>query len=94
MQAMSEPKQVEPLLIALAACLTTSRVAHAAVRGITIESVESEVEGNSDLNGYMGTSPETPRVYQQIRFRFKVESDADGGQLAGWLDVRRYSIPS
>ena len=36
---------VEHLLNALAACVTTSMVAHAAVRGIHIESLESELEG-------------------------------------------------
>ena len=49
---------VEHLLHALASCLTTSMVAHAAVRGIAIESVESELEGDIDLNGFLGLSPE------------------------------------
>ena len=37
---------VEHLLNALAACVTTSMVAHAAVRGINIEELESELEGD------------------------------------------------
>ncbi|MCA9441067.1 MAG: OsmC family protein, partial [Candidatus Omnitrophica bacterium] len=40
------PNPVEHLLNALAGCVTTSMVAHAAVRGIHIEELESEVEGN------------------------------------------------
>ena len=35
---------VEHLLHALASCLTTSMVAHAAVRGIRIEAMESHLE--------------------------------------------------
>ena len=39
----------EYVLHALAACLTTSLVYHAAARGIRIESVESTLEGDLDL---------------------------------------------
>ena len=44
---------VEHLLHALASCLTTSMVAHAAVRGIEIEEMESELEGDLNLNGFL-----------------------------------------
>lgn len=77
----SAPNPVEHLLAALAACLTTSLVAHAAVRGIAIDAVESEVEGDIDLNGFMGLKPKTPRGYQQIRVRFSITSDAPAEQL-------------
>ena len=68
---------VEYLLSALAACITTSMVAHAAVRGIHIDSLESELEGDIDINGYLGLSKSTPKGYTDIRIRFKVRTDAD-----------------
>ena len=68
---------VEYLLSALAACVTTSMVAHAAVRGIHIDSLESELEGDIDLNGFLGISDSTPKGYTDIRIRFKVKTDAD-----------------
>ena len=68
---------VEYLLSALAACVTTSMVAHAAVRGIHIDSLESELEGDIDLNGFLGLSASTPKGYTDIRIRFRVETDAD-----------------
>jgi uncharacterized OsmC-like protein len=43
------PNPVEHLLNALATCLTTSMVAHAAVRGIDIAELESEFKGKIDL---------------------------------------------
>jgi hypothetical protein len=43
----------EYLLHALAACLTTSMVYHAAARGIHIEEVESAFEGDIDLHGFL-----------------------------------------
>ena len=68
---------VEYLLSALASCVTTSMVAHAAVRGIHIDSLESELEGDIDLNGFLGLSASTPKGYTDIRIRFRVETDAD-----------------
>ena len=71
---------VEYLLGALAACVTTSMVAHAAVRGIHIDSLESELEGDIDLNGFLGLSDSTPKGYTDIRIKFRVETDADNMQ--------------
>jgi len=61
------PNPVEYLLHALASCVTKSLVAHAAVRGIQLEEVESEVEGNIDLRGYLGLAKEVPKGYTDIR---------------------------
>ncbi len=48
------PNPVEYLLTALLSCLTTTMVYHAALRGIHIEELESEVEGDLDLQGFFG----------------------------------------
>ena len=66
---------VEHLLHALASCLTTSIVAHAAVRGIMIEELESELEGDIDLNGFLGLSPSTPKGYTDIRVKFSIKAN-------------------
>jgi uncharacterized OsmC-like protein len=71
------PNPVEHLLNALAACVTTSMVAHAAVRGIQIEELESEVEGDIDLRGFLGISPDVPKGYTDIRVKFKAKADAE-----------------
>jgi uncharacterized OsmC-like protein len=72
---------VEFVLHALAACLTTSLVYHAAARGIRIESVESKLEGDLDLQGFLGLSDHVRRGYKDIRVHFIVESDASAEQL-------------
>jgi uncharacterized OsmC-like protein len=66
---------VEHLLHALASCLTTSMVAHAAVRGIAIRSVESSLEGEIDLRGFLGLSPSVPKGYTAIRAAFRIDAD-------------------
>jgi uncharacterized OsmC-like protein len=66
---------VEHLLHALASCVTTSMVAHAAVRGIHLEEVESELEGDIDLRGFLGLANDVPRGYTDIRVKFRVKAD-------------------
>jgi len=68
---------VEHLLNALAGCMTTSMVAHAAVRGIHIEQLESELEGDIDLNGFLGLDNNVPKGYTNIRIKFKVKADVN-----------------
>ncbi len=72
---------MEFVLHALAACLTTSLVYHAAARGIRLESVESQLEGDLDLQGFLGLSDQVRRGYKEIRVKFKVKSDASPEQL-------------
>lgn len=67
---------VEHLLNALAACVTSSMVYHAAARGIEIRGVESRLEGDLDLRGFLGVSKEVPVGYQNIRVSFRIDADA------------------
>ncbi len=75
------PAPVEFVLHALAACLTTSLVFHAAARGILIESIESKLEGDLDLQGFLGLSDQVRCGYKQIRVNFTIKSDASAEQL-------------
>ncbi|MHC4156533.1 MAG: OsmC family protein [Planctomycetota bacterium] len=68
------PNPVEHLLNALGACLTTSIVSHAAVHGIEIEQLESEIEGDLDLQGFLGLDDTVPRGYKDIRVKFWVKT--------------------
>ena len=80
---------VEHLLHALASCLTTAMVAHAAVRGIRIEAMESELEGDLDLNGFLGLNPKTPKGYTDIRAKFRV--DAAEGDIDAIRELAKFS---
>lgn len=72
---------VEYLLHALAACVTTSMVAHAAVRGINIDELESSLEGDLDMNGFLGLDPDVPKGYTNIRVKFRVKGDASTAEV-------------
>ena len=72
---------VEHLLHALASCLTTSMVYHAAARGIHIDEVESSLEGDIDLHGFLELDKSVRNGYQGIRVNFKIKADVPDEQL-------------
>jgi uncharacterized OsmC-like protein len=72
---------VEHLLHALASCLTTSMVYHAAARGIHVEEVESSLEGDIDLHGFLELDKNVRNGYQGIRVNFKIKADVPDAQL-------------
>lgn len=82
------PNPVEFILHALAGCLTTTLVFHAASRGIEIESVESSLEGNIDIQGFLGLSNKVPRGYKSIRVKLRVKSDEPAEKL---VELAKYS---
>lgn len=72
---------VEYVLHALAACVTTTLVYHAAARGIRIEEVQSRLEGNLDLRGLLAMPGAKRNGYEQITFKMKIKGDATPEQL-------------
>lgn len=66
---------VEFLLHALAGCVTTTTVLHAAARGIQIESLSTELEGEIDLQGLLALDPSTNPGYREIRIRMDIKAD-------------------
>ena len=76
------PNPVEFILHALAGCLTTTLVYHAAVRGIEIEAAESALEGDLDLRGLFGMSEDVRKGYHHVRVRMRVKSEASAEELA------------
>ena len=55
------------LIAALNACMTVGYVAQCAVRGITLESLEIETEGEIDLRGFLGIDPAVARGYENLQ---------------------------
>ncbi|MGZ4262407.1 MAG: OsmC family protein [Solirubrobacteraceae bacterium] len=85
------PNAPEYLLHALAACLTGTLVYHAAARGIALDGLESTIEGDVDLRGFLGLDEAVRPGYQQIRVSFKATGDFDDDQLDELASLVRYS---
>jgi uncharacterized OsmC-like protein len=56
-------------------------VYHAAARGIQIEEVESSLEGDIDLHGFLELDKKVRNGYQGIRVNFKIKADVPDEQL-------------
>jgi uncharacterized OsmC-like protein len=72
---------VEFLLHALAGCVTTTFVLHATARGIGIEELSTELEGDLDVRGLLGLDESVSPGYEQIRIRMKVKADCSAEEL-------------
>ena len=75
------PNPVEYALTALAACVTTALVYHAAAKGIKLNAVESRLEGDIDLRGFLGISDDVRRGYENIRIYYKIDADVPDEEL-------------
>ena len=75
------PNPVEYALTALAACVTTALVYHAAAKGIKLNAVEARLEGDIDLRGFLGISDDVRRGYENIRIYYKIDADVPDEQL-------------
>jgi uncharacterized OsmC-like protein len=72
---------VEYLLHALAACMTSSIVYHAAARGVHIDAIESAFEGDIDLHGFLDLDKNVRKGYQGIRVNFRIKADVSDAEL-------------
>ena len=85
------PNAGEFALQALAACLAGTVVYHAAARGIALDGLETTIQGDLDLHGFLGLDSNVRPGYQQIQVSIKVAGDLDDDQLAELRSLTRFS---
>jgi uncharacterized OsmC-like protein len=72
----------EYLISALNACMTVGYVAQCAVRGITLESLAIETEGEIDLRGFLGIDPAVAKGYESLRYKVRIKGNGTKEQFA------------
>jgi uncharacterized OsmC-like protein len=72
----------EHLIAALNACIMVGYVAQCAVRGITLENLAIETEGEIDLRGFLGIDPAVPRGYDNLRYKVRIKGNGTKEQFA------------
>jgi uncharacterized OsmC-like protein len=72
----------EHLLAALNACMTVGYVAQCAVRGITLESLEIETDGEIDLRGFLGIDPAVPPGYEKLSYVVRIKGSGTKEEFA------------
>ena len=83
------PTPIEFLLIGLSSCLTAGLANIAAARGVTLNRVESKVEGDIDLRGILGLAKDVRNGYKGIRVSFTIDGDASPETLKALVDQSR-----
>jgi uncharacterized OsmC-like protein len=84
---------VEFLLHALAGCVTTTTVLHAAARGIEIRSLSTELKGTMDLQGLLDLDPSAPVGYEEIHIRLHIDADCSDEELDELIGFARDHSP-
>ena len=84
---------VEFLLHALAGCVTTTTVLHAAARGIQIERLSTELVGTIDVQGLLALDDTVPVGYKQIQIKMDIEADCSDDDLDELLAFAKNHSP-
>jgi uncharacterized OsmC-like protein len=85
------PNTPEYVLHALAACLSGTIVYHAAARGIALDGLEATIEGDVDVQGFLGLDASVRPGYENLRVTIKATGDFDDDQLAELASLVHYS---
>jgi uncharacterized OsmC-like protein len=72
----------EHLLAALNACMMVGYVAQCAVRGIILEKLEIETDGDIDLRGFLGIDPAVPAGYENLSYVVRIRGSGTKEQFA------------
>jgi uncharacterized OsmC-like protein len=72
---------VEFLLHALAGCVTTTIVLHAAARGIRIERLATRLRGGINTEGLLGLDDSVTPGYESIRIELDIKADCSDEEL-------------
>lgn len=83
----------EVLLHALASCVASTAVMHAAARGIRIASIATELKGEVDLRGLLGLDSAVRPGYQRITVKMAIKADCSDAQLDELMEVVRGHSP-
>ena len=84
----------ELLMAALNSCLIVSFVAGAAIKGIELESIEIETEGELDLRGFLGIDRDVAPGYETIRYTVYVKGDGTEQEFREVLDTVMTTSPN
>ena len=79
--ADAAPNPQELMMSAVNACMTVGYVAHASLRGIRLDSLRIESEGELDLRGFLGLDDSVPTGCRRIRYTVFLEGDGTREQF-------------
>jgi uncharacterized OsmC-like protein len=87
------PNAVEVVLHALTSCLSVGFIYNAAAKGIHVEELKFNVEGDLDLHRFLGLSEEKRPGYEGIRLTYTVKADAPEKELTELCEYVQKTSP-
>lgn len=84
---------VEYLLHALAGCVTTTTVLHAAARGIQIDRLSTQLVGSIDVQGLLALDDSVAVGYESIRIKMEIEADCSDEEIDELLSFAKDHSP-
>lgn len=75
------PNPQEILMAGLNACMMVGYVAVCALKGIELEAVSIETEGELDLRGFLGLDPDIKPGYDEVRYRVCIRGNGTPEQF-------------
>jgi len=84
---------VEFILHGLAGCLTTTLALHAAARGIEVDTIQTKLEGDIDLNGFLGIDESVRNGYKKINVSFQIDGDLSEEQKNELIEMTKSRSP-
>ena len=87
------PNAVEAVLHALASCLSVGFIYNAAARGIDVDSLSFDLEGDLDLRAFLGLSEEVRPGYEGIRLTYRLKSDAPQEKIVELCEYVKKTSP-
>lgn len=85
------PNPQEYLLAAMNACMMATYVGACAIRGVELDSLEIEAEGDLDLRGFLGLDSRVKPGYDELRYTVRVKGRGTQEQFRGvheWVMAR------
>jgi len=75
------PNPQEVLMAALNACMAVGYAANCALRGIELEELRIETQGDLDLRGFFSLDPEVKPGYDELRYTVHIKGKATEAQF-------------
>jgi len=84
----------EHLLAALNACMMVGYVAQCSLRGIILEKLEIEIDGEIDLRGFLGIDPAVPPGYDNLTYVVRIKGNGTKEEFAEIHDAVMATSPN
>jgi len=77
----TQPNPQEVLMAGLNACMMVGYTALCSLKGIVLESLEIETEGELDLRGFLALDPNVKPGYQELHYTVRIKGDGTPEQF-------------